>query len=343
MAGDRPDLFSFVQSAGKVASDLFDKTKEAARTFIDEHDLKEIDVDDVAETADKALKKVEKTASSVYEGVKAGSAQISKKVAQAKREADLRKLQPVFAEDLTTPDFTMSKLVRLTRMDRRRAASEVCRGSIGHDSSPGDVRIVNLYTDHLDRFGLKFCPDADSEFYYVDPTDRSRYIALDDYFDTMKSARIAELQKLAQDLGARHFRVIYTEEKRALTRRWEEIRAIPKGKGSASAYIDCLVPSSLDSEIVLEMDLSSHPPVRPTLAYLRKEPAIRELVELRFSLTPVTHQRLVLHLSDSSGMKEKEAARIDAALGAMNCAGNTSVVSEAQNESRRYLEYEIDF
>ena len=42
-------------------------------------------------------------------------------------------------------------------------------------------------------------------------------------------------------------------------------------------------------------------------------------------------------------MKESEAAKIDAALGAMKCAGNTTVLSEAQSESRRYLEYEIDF
>ena len=93
---EKPDLLSFVQSAGKAASGLFDKTKEAAQTFIDEHDLDEYDAEDVSEAAEKAWIKTKKTASAIYEGVKTGSSQLSAKVAQAKREADLKNLRPIF-------------------------------------------------------------------------------------------------------------------------------------------------------------------------------------------------------------------------------------------------------
>ena len=343
MAKEKPDLFSFVQSAGKAASDLFDRTKEAARTFAEEHDLKEIDAEDVAEAADKAWKKAGRTVSSVYEGVKTGSAQISEKVAQVRWEADMKNLRPIFAEDIGTPDFTMSKLIRLTQMDRRRAASEACQGSIGYDSSPKDVRVVNLYTDHLAESGLSFYPDTNSEIYYVDPADRTNYIALDEYFPYMKTARITELQKLAQALGAKHFRVTYKEEKRTLTRQGGSGRLSITGRGSASADHARLDSAAVISEIAAEMTLPGHEPVQPTLVYLRKDPAIRSLIELRLSPNPITHQKLIVRLSSSSGIKESEAAKIDAALGAMKCAGNASVVSEAQSESRRYLEYEIDF
>jgi hypothetical protein len=343
MASEKRDLFSLVQSAGKTASDLFDKTKDAARTFIDEHDLDEIDTEDVAEAADKVWKKVGKTATAVYEGVKEGSAQLSERVAQARYEADLKTLKPIFPGDVGTPDFSMSKLIRLTQMDRRRATSEACRGSIGYDSSPKDVRVVNLYTDHLDEFGITFYPDTGSEIYYVDPADRTNYIALDDYFHYMKMARITELQKLAQDLGAKFFRVTYKEERRTLTRQAGSVKLSAKGYGSASADYAHMDSSAVSSEIAAEMHLPGHEPVQPTLVYLRKDPAIRSLIELRLSPNPITHQKLIVHLSNSSGMKESEAARIDAALGAMKCAGNASVVSEVQSESRRYLEYEIDF
>ena len=343
MADEKPDLFSIVQSAGRAASDLFGRTREAARSFIDEHGLDELDSEDVAEGADKALRTVEKTAVSIYEGVKTGGAQLGEKLAKAKREAELKNLQPIFAEDIGTPDFTMSRLIRLTRMDRKRAASEVCRGSIGHDSSPRDVRVVNLYTDHLEKSGLTFYPDAGSEIYYVDPADRTRYIALDEYFRYMKIARITELQKLAQDLGARHFRVTYKEEKRTLTRRSGTAVPSAKGFGKASGESDMLDASSVTAETAAEMELAGHPPVQPTLVYLRKEPAVRSLIELRFSQNPITHQRVVIQLSNSSGMKEHEAAKVDAALEAMKCAGNATVLSEAQSEARRYLEYEIDF
>ena len=58
---------------------------------------------------------------------------------------------------------------------------------------------------------------------------------------------------------------------------------------------------------------------------------------------PLLHQKFMLKLSNSSGLKENEAAKIDAVLKGMKCTGNTTVVSEVHNESRRYLEYEIDF
>lgn len=59
--------------------------------------------------------------------------------------------------------------------------------------------------------------------------------------------------------------------------------------------------------------------------------------------TPVIHQKFMLKLSNSSGLRESEAAMIDAVLKGMKCVGNATLVSEIQNESRRYLEYEIDF
>lgn len=57
----------------------------------------------------------------------------------------------------------------------------------------------------------------------------------------------------------------------------------------------------------------------------------------------LTHQRLMIKLSNSSGLKESDAVKIDAVLKRMKFAGNTTVQSEARNEARRYLEYEIDF
>ena len=59
--------------------------------------------------------------------------------------------------------------------------------------------------------------------------------------------------------------------------------------------------------------------------------------------SPMMHQKYTLKLSNSSGIKEKDAVRIDAALKAMKISGNTTVTSEVRNESRRFFEYEIDF
>ena len=57
----------------------------------------------------------------------------------------------------------------------------------------------------------------------------------------------------------------------------------------------------------------------------------------------VKHLKYTLKLSNSSGIKEKDAIKIDAALKALKIAGSASFVSEARSESRRFFEYEIDF
>ena len=77
---------------------------------------------------------------------------------------------------------------------------------------------------------------------------------------------------------------------------------------------------------------------------MKYDPIITCLVEMRMNESgPLLHQKLMIKLSNSSGLKESDAVKIDAVLKGMKCTGNATVVSETQNESRRYLEYEIDF
>lgn len=92
------------------------------------------------------------------------------------------------------------------------------------------------------------------------------------------------------------------------------------------------------------MECPGHSPVKPVLKYMKYDPSIKGLVEMRMNENgPLLHQKLMIKLSNSSGLKEGEAVKIDAVLKGMKCTGNSTVVNETQNESRRYLEYEIDF
>ena len=91
------------------------------------------------------------------------------------------------------------------------------------------------------------------------------------------------------------------------------------------------------------MECLGHQPVEPELKYFKKDPQIQNLVSLRMSDNALTHQVYRLELINSSGIKVKDAAKIDAALSAMKINGNLSVTKEAQSESRRFFEYEIDF
>ena len=263
------------------------------------------------------------------------------------REMERKLLQPIFAEDLDNADFLLSKLIRVTKIDKRRAESAVCNGSVGFMSTHKDFPFVNIFRDKIDYFGITLYPDADCELYYVDPSDRDRYIALDIYFDHLKIARISELQKIAQDLGAKHFRVTYKEQKTTFSGNAVKAKGAFKKVGdsaSAEAEHELKLTDASTVEVAAEMDCPGHAPVKPKLHYLQRDPSIENLIALRMDETsPVYHHKLTLNFSHTSGIKEKDAVKIDAALKAMKIAGNTTVTTEVRNESRRFFEYEIDF
>ena len=57
----------------------------------------------------------------------------------------------------------------------------------------------------------------------------------------------------------------------------------------------------------------------------------------------MTKQKITVHLMNTSGIKVKDAAKIDAAISGLKINGGMSVSSEVQAEARRALEYEIEF
>ena len=319
--------------AKKGALGVLEKTKSAIAKVADQNDDEKFDMQDVSLVASK-----------VGESVKNGAAALKESAEERTRALELKSLQPIFAEVLDERDFVLPKFIRVANRDKKRAESQVCKGSIGYYSDLKGLRLVNIFLDNLEMFNLVFFPDCNSEFYYVDPIDKNRYIALDDYFNYLKVERISELQRLAQSLGAKHFRVTYKEEKTSVAEKIIKaninVQGVAAGNGERN-----LSETKFDTiEIAADMECPGHAPNRPELKYLQKDPAIRTLIDMRMDEhSPLSHQKFMLKLSNSSGLKESDAVKIDAVLKSMRFTGNTSIVSEARNEARRYFEYEIDF
>lgn len=317
----------FVSEALKTAQGLSDHAIQIA----DQNDDGKFDFADVAVIA-----------GTVGDAAKVGTKAVKDGLAEKARILELKSLQPIFASTLDEAAFLMPKFIRVADRDKRHAESEVCQGSIGYASDQKGLHIVNIFRDSLEAFGLTFYPDHDCEFYYVDPSNRDRYISLDEYFSHLKVARINELQKIAQDLGAKHFKVTYKEEQTSFSEK--------KGKATvqvtAKAEAEHLSAEKKYStvEIAAEMEFPGHAPIKPQLKYLQRDPSIQALISMRMDeKAPLLHQKYMLRLSNSSGMKESDAVKIDAVLKGMKCSGNATVTSEAKNEARRYLEYEIEF
>ena len=311
--------------AVKGVSGFIDKTGKDIAKAIDQNGDGKLDISDIQTVSDR----------------------IQANQAEARRKADLEKLKPLFPDDFERAEFVLPKMILIAEIDKPHADNPVCQGSIGFKTVLGDMSAYTIYRDQIDDFGLAFYPELENNVYYVDPCDRNHYISLDDYFSYMKMQRVAELQRIAQSLGATHFKITYKERSKSISSHSVDASLKAKaGKDGVDAKASHEVrDSSLAAlNIEAEMRFPGHPPIRPELHYLKKEINIANLIEMRMDpLSPLQQQRFSIELSNSSGIREKDAIKIDAMLKSMKISGNTTIVAEVQNEARRILEYEIDF
>ena len=97
--------------------------------------------------------------------------------------------------------------------------------------------------------------------------------------------RINELQKLAQELGAKHFKVTYKEEQRSLSEKKANIRGDAKkavyGEVSGEVNRNYTDKKFSTVEVAAEMSFPGHAPTEPKLKYLNNDPSIKTLIAMR--------------------------------------------------------------
>ena len=320
----------------KIAANVGNAAKEALDAAIlaaDQNDDGKFDKEDIAAIA-----------GSMGNAVKNGAQVLKENAAKRKLAFDEKSLRPIFASQFTEQSFLLPHFIRVAPIDKKHADNEVCKNSIGYSTHVKGIPLVTLFWESIPTLGLNFFPNRNSEFYYVDPSDHNTYIALDQYFYHLKESCVAELRKIAQDLGAKHFRVIYKEEQATFSEK--RVKARGKAAGAAAVDGDYQLSEKKFStvEIAAESSFPGHAPSKPQLKYLRRNPNILSLIDMRMDASsPLLHDKYTISLSSSSGLSEKEALDIDAVLNGLKCVGNTSVATEVKSECRKFLDYEIDF
>lgn len=326
------DFSAFASDARKNASAFIDKTKETVVRAVDQNDDGTFDLKDVTAIAESIGNSAKNTAAAIKESAEARSL-----------ENERKQLQPLFVDDINGVGFSLPKFIRITDIDKKRAESEACRGSIGFKSTEKDLAIVNIFKNSVEAFGLSFFPDTDCECYYIDPTDRDHYIAINEYFKYLKIMRVNELERIAQDLGAKHFRVTIVEKQASSLLNAVKAKSTAKTVGTADADHGHTATETTKLSIAAESIFPGHAPIQPTLKYLAKDPTVQHLIDLRMGEGSLTHRTFTIEFSNTTGMKEKDALKIDAAIKAMKISSCISVASEVKRETNRFFEYEIEF
>ena len=309
------------------------KISDDVKDGIDDAKLKVVDIVDKAE--------LDKHAKDLVDAAVVAAQSLAEVINNGKDSWNLKRLKPIFINDLNGMIF--SRLVRIVEREKKFDI-DVCKGSIGYWDTCKGERWMNIFKDSVSKFGLDFYPNDEVNFYYVDPTNKDSYIVLDEYFDRLKQVRVSELQKIAQDLGAKYFRVTYIKERTTLSKKAANGKGSIHKKGNGSAQMNATEQKYDRMDIAAEMSFPGHEPVMPHVRYLKYDPNIENLIKMRMDPKgPLNHQTLNIKLSSSSGLKETDAVKIDMILKSLKMAGNTTVSSEVQNEAKSILEYEINF
>lgn len=309
------------------------KMIDGVKDGIDDAKLKVVDVVDKAE--------LDKHAKELVDAAVVAAQSLAEVINNGKNSWNPKRLKPIFINDLNGMIF--SRLVRIVEREKKFDI-DVCKGSIGYWDTCKGERWMNIFKDSVSKFGLDFYPNDEVNFYYVDPTNKDSYIVLDEYFDRLKQVRVSELQKIAQDLGAKYFRVTYIKERTTLSKKAANGKGSIHKKGNGSAQMNATEQKYDRMDIAAEMSFPGHEPVMPHVRYLKYDPNIENLIKMRMDPKgPLNHQTLNIKLSSSSGLKETDAVKIDMILKSLKMVGNTTVSSEVQNEAKSILEYEINF
>lgn len=298
----------------------------------------------------KAADVVADAADNVKDKASEGAVVIADKAGDTKDKIDKAWFGPVFSfEDISD---TMPKVIHVADNQRMRN-SDACDGAIGYKERIKGVKMMGLLPENIHLPGVKFYPNLDGLLYYRDPFNDHEYIDIDDYFDYLTERRVNEIKNVAHDLGAKHVRIVYKEEKKSIVSVDAKANASKKNKGiinadpqgTASAQHHHEKNNFCNIEVKAEVDYNDQrEPVNPELIYLKNDPAIKSLIQRRMDgERSINKETYSIRCKTLNSMQISEAAKLDLVLKALKIGGNTSISSEAEAEERAYLEYTIEF
>lgn len=134
------DFGNIAAEVRRNTADVLDKAKRTVVRTADQNDDGQLDMEDVSVIAETIGNAAKNTALNVADTVQEKSREWQKKI-----------LKPIFPEDLDNADFLLSKLIRVVEADKRHADSDVCTGSVGFITDQRDMKVVNIYRNHVRR------------------------------------------------------------------------------------------------------------------------------------------------------------------------------------------------
>ena len=330
---------------------LKDKATQAG-DFINETAAKAGDIlsDKATEAKDKASQageligeKATEAKDKAAEAVKDSSVYVADKAVQAKHDYDLRRFRPLTKDQLESAIRTMPEMVHIVDWDKR-TEEEVCKKAVAFNDGTKEMRVISVLTKNASLMNASFYPDIQEGIYYQDPSNPNYYINLNDYFDYIKKAKVHELNRIAQDLGAKHIKIILKAEKKMFVQNKGKIGVSAGKKGKTESSHSDSNTQFVSLEVASDKKYKGHEAKMPELHYFKNEPDILNIINRRLDKNnPIYSDTETFKYSNSSGIKKNDAVKIEGMLKKFKIGGNASITSEVENEEKLFFEYQIEY
>jgi len=247
--------------------------------------------------ADDAIDKAKVGMEKAKEVAKEGG----EKLNDARIDLDRKIYNPIDEQLMLSEDFNAPRLIRLIEKNPH-AAKEACKEAIGFNSLIAKNKVLELIKGEYPEGKFVFFPNQSEQIYLRNPYVDNMYISLNSYFDYVKKARVAELEMIANKLGAKYVKITYKEsEKRFVSAggNSQKVGQVPgaKKKGQVTEKQNISVESSSLRELEVASE-GSYPgcdiPIRPEIIYFKGDLDIESLIELRMGANPQTSKKYTI-------------------------------------------------
>lgn len=307
-------------------------------------------VGDAAKTTVDTAGKTLKSAQSIINKTSDNIAQDRIRKQEEKNQSRIRKNReknnPIFKD---TIPHSLPKMVNIVDYDKR-LEDEGCENAIAFKDNKNDLEILTMCKNGVSNFDeIAFLPDnrPASTVYYVHPIDTNQYIEISKYFSYLEEQKVAELEQIAQDLGAKHFMVRIMRQKTSNVSKSNSLSAnlkMGRDKAKVSVETEDSNKSFESIGIASESTWPGKDPKEPKLKFWANNESIKNLIKQRLSDENRLQTKIFrLAYNNSTGIKEKDAAKIDGALKGLGFGASGKIQKTTQEEAKKIFEYTIDF
>ena len=312
-----------------------------------------IDTKKGKETLSKVLQKTSDVGKKAVTDIQQGAKDLSEKAKNDSYARRLKKYNPLFPEKYQSESFNIPNMIMI-RDDAERRGIDVCDGAIGWIDNANGMEVMCLYDEAVKMSGIQFVPTVTcNAIYYVDSFDRNRFIRTDCIFNKAHEERLAELQNIANLLGAKKCSIEISEtiieskkeNKSASLNQSAIIKGVNVKAGEDARILNINENVNQSSGKIIAVFDGSDTPEKPTLKWFAQDDNIKSLIEARCNgNNAIKSQTLELSGSTCATMAQEAAYKIDVAMSKLaGIKGKSEMETKATKEHHSKLIFTVEF